>query len=83
MMGLKYIEEEGILENNSEPLNMEIGLSMEHFSVYQNIGLVECALRNNFTDTPLQIEEMHRVIRPTEMFTEMYLQGLFPQLLKE
>ncbi len=83
MMGLKYIEERNIVNFEGPsfgPLPAN-ALSMERFSVYKNIGVVECTF-DLYTPEHLPKEMINQNYRLAELLTEMYTKGIFPQLLK-
>lgn len=86
MMGLKYIKEQNIVYFNNDTTGAPIdtGLSMERFTTYNNIGLIECKLDNSFMGTPepMSGQRNHEMYRSAEFLTEMYTKGMLPQLLK-
>ncbi|MEZ4812668.1 MAG: hypothetical protein R2883_04155 [Caldisericia bacterium] len=79
---LKYIHENSLSRiKKSEGIHVDlISIDMKRFSVYQNVGLVECEIISNDLNKnpndPLSIND----IRAADKLSELFLNGLMPEL---
>ncbi len=82
MKVLKYIHENNLSRiNKGEEIQADlIKIDMKRFSVYQNVGLIECQIvkteLNNNPNDPLGASN----IRAADKLSELFLKGLMPEL---